>query len=177
MCQELCQNISSERFHCKHISGNGKKVIFFNRDADTKLVLKTKSLKPSELELEHVSLLRDSMMHETLASTVLFLRRITSDLFASNDTFDRFLSHIDLDKPSAIASVASGESLLSQEEYVALNNLQSTGIVPTLHGTCGNFYVVDYLPTDSALLVNSLSAGWPWNSVGKHRFELSLQCC
>lgn len=174
MCLELCQNISSDRFHCEHISGEGKKVIYFARDANTKLVLKTKTLNPLELQLAHQTLLKDTLTYESVTATTIFLRRISHDLFTNNETLDRFLSHIDMDNHNTVAAVASGESLLHQEEYVTINNLQSTGIVPKLYGTCGNFYAVDYIPTDSSLVSNNLFSGWPWTSIGKLSNKHSL---
>lgn len=107
------------------------------------------------------------MAHESLATTRLYLRKISARRFTTNATFNRFLSHLDLRHHNAIAAVATAESLLQQEEYIVMNRLQSTDIVPELHGTCGNFYAVDYVHPEKVLSVNSFTAGWPWTSVGK----------
>ncbi|XP_067931400.1 divergent protein kinase domain 1C-like [Watersipora subatra] len=167
MCLELCQNTSAERFQCKHVTGSGKKIIYFSRDENSKLVLKTKSFVFHELQAGHQNILRDSMAQGSLATTLMFLRRISKQHFVTNETFNRFVSHLDLHRHNAVAAVASGESLLQQEEYISINNLQSTGIVPRLHGTCGNFYAVDYLPSDDTLVrMKGFTAGLPWTSVG-----------
>lgn len=131
------------------------------------MVLKAKSFKPEQLQLTHLNLLKDTMSHQPLAETKKFLKTISKDLFKTDKSFNRFIDHVDLDFHTAIAAVASGESLLDQEEYVTVNSLQGTGIVPEIYGTCGNFYAVEYTPIHKAVRVNSLKAGWPWRSIGK----------
>lgn len=107
------------------------------------------------------------MSHQTLSETKMFLKTISQDLLTTDSSFNRFIEHIDLDYHTATAAVASAESLLHQTEYVTVNSLQGTGIVPQLYGSCGNFYAVEYTPTHKSLLVNNLKVGWPWRSVGK----------
>ena len=167
LCLELCQNTSSERFQCRHIDGEGKKVIIYSKSADKKLVLKTKTFKPEELELTHLNLLKDTVSHQSLSETKMFLKTISQDLFTTDASFDRFMEHIDLDYHTNVAAVASAESLLHQNEYVTVNALQGHGLVPQLYGSCGNFYAVEHTPTHKSLLVNNLKVGWPWRSIGK----------
>lgn len=168
MCKELCHNVSIDRFDCKHVSDIGKKVILFSRDIDTMIVLKSDTFKIAEPELGRHYLSDEAMSSGLLAHTMSHLRKISGSVFTNDETFSRFLSHLEVTAPNVIGAMASGQSLLSQGEYVTLNKLQHTDVVPKLYGVCGNFYAVEHLPADSTLLVNSMSAGWPFTSLGEN---------
>ncbi|KAF6038585.1 hypothetical protein EB796_003116 [Bugula neritina] len=168
LCTELCHNTSAERFHCEHNSSGEKKVIVYIKDEDTKLVLKSGAYTSWDSVAKNYTSIKTLRPHVlSKDSLVEKLYSKFRQYFLNNETFGRFVSHLDVNSHNVLGAAVSGESLLQQDEYITSMNYQSKEVVPGLLGVCGNFYVSDYTPTDGALLTNRPGAGWPWRSVGK----------
>lgn len=161
LCPKICA-ASFSQFQCLRLANEGKVVLLFTEGHEN-IVLKTKSLHMYKQQYPPDNEVQAYESAEALKNS---LRNQAERIFTSKEPIEQFLSHVITQTSDVQASLATGNYLLDQREYILLLELQHTYTVPALIGACGSVYGTQYTPTDDALLVNNIWSGLPWRSVG-----------
>ncbi len=171
LCKVICTDKDIRYRSCTNYR-EGKKILIADWGEIT-VILKSKRATWDEYELIGININNDYIPHERefakiVADSMKFNLNIpvleNTDIL-SNMWFMDF-KQISVNYESQKAATQSLWSLIQQDEYVLFKVLQSNKYIPHIYGTCGHFYVLEYLPP-GRLLESSFSqltrfAHSPW---------------
>ncbi|XP_064640852.1 divergent protein kinase domain 1C-like [Lineus longissimus] len=105
-------------------------------------------------------------IHEQLGKTgqrgQFDMKRIFNDFWSTR--FDDYFTN-SYQKNAKVAGLNSINSLLQQDEYVLMKQVQHSKYFPQIYGTCGHFYIMEYVPQGEVLLPKIIGLGdsTTWN--------------
>jgi hypothetical protein len=98
----------------------------------------------------------DDQLGKTGRHGKLDLKKVFNDFWSMR--FDDYFTN-SYQKNAKIAGFESINSLLQQDEYVMMKQVQRSKYFPQLYGTCGHFYAVEYVPPGEVLAPKIIGLG------------------